>query len=966
MIAGMNRLSVSSQAALRFAWAAAQEREDRPPPSAEVNPWDLLVGMVLAHPGTSEAELTFRHCGLVVGQALPSDYPQLTQEALNEHLAETPVTVDPPLNDEADAIVTRAVERRRPDPPSTVTELAWLWWAFLTAGTPESNRVQRLLQENGIRDVSTFASTMEQWLASNAGESESSAGDSKEAQATKEAPESFERFLLRAAPDTTRLPVDVINYMADQTFSPDPSRPTAAPDDFIGISAEVDAFAYLLASRSLNPPLAVGLFGDWGSGKSYFLDGIRRRIDQLTTSDAVTAKAQRDTPFWKRIVHVEFNAWHYVEGDLWSSLVDHIITQLSLASDGLDDSLLTRRQEYYLTQLETTSTALKALQGQKKSAEDEEIARREELDRLQTERDDAVAALRAAENQRVVENVVSDSTKKLIDAVGAIQLDGGAGNTIRLREASDQLGAARAELSRGRALLSPFLQDKRWQWYLFLGIVALVVVPLAIDWLSGSAAGAAFGGLASFIVTALAALGAASRWVRGQLDTVEKARLAVNREIADEEARWSDRLRAARAEVEASSRKLEEIRQREAELQAQVHVIDEQLGKQPTEILYEFLKERFTNDYYRQRLGVPAIVRRDFRGLAELIHHQNAYLVAPPEQREEIKKQAEGENLNLLEPHDDRIINRIILYIDDLDRCPDGKVIEVLQAVHMLLAFPLFVVVVAVDSRWLAHALQSRFPALVDSVLANGDAVARPDDYLEKIFQVPFWVRPLDDDSRGRIVRGLLGRHVRRVPVDRVDAGPEARFVEEREAQTLREMIEPRIGPPQLDAAALTISPKELAFLDSLGPLMGDTPRAVKRFVNVYQLIKIVLRGRAADVAESPSDEHVAACLLAIAEGLPNLGSRIFERAETATWPETLGSVIDSLTPEVCDSELKRLNDWLADRYEWRSVTMDRVAVLAAEVRRFVFGVTSRSGSAMGVDRPQLVHIVHDNWGGRR
>ncbi len=39
-------------------------------------------------------------------------------------------------------------------------------------------------------------------------------------------------------------------------------------------------------------------------------------------------------------------------------------------------------------------------------------------------------------------------------------------------------------------------------------------------------------------------------------------------------------------------------------------------------------------------------------------------------------------------------IDRIVLYIDDLDRCPEVKVVEVLQAVHLLLAYPLFVVVV--------------------------------------------------------------------------------------------------------------------------------------------------------------------------------------------------------------------------------------------------------------------------------
>ena len=53
-------------------------------------------------------------------------------------------------------------------------------------------------------------------------------------------------------------------------------------------------------------------------------------------------------------------------------------------------------------------------------------------------------------------------------------------------------------------------------------------------------------------------------------------------------------------------------------------------------------------------------------------------------------------------------IERIILYIDDLDRCPPKRVVEVLEAVHLLLAFDLFVVVVAVDARWLERSRTNR------------------------------------------------------------------------------------------------------------------------------------------------------------------------------------------------------------------------------------------------------------------
>ena len=51
-----------------------------------------------------------------------------------------------------------------------------------------------------------------------------------------------------------------------------------------------------------------------------------------------------------------------------------------------------------------------------------------------------------------------------------------------------------------------------------------------------------------------------------------------------------------------------------------------------------------------------------------------------------------------------------MLYIDDLERCEPDQVVQVLQAVHLLLAMELFVVVVGVDPRWLLRSLQETLP----------------------------------------------------------------------------------------------------------------------------------------------------------------------------------------------------------------------------------------------------------------
>jgi hypothetical protein len=82
---------------------------------------------------------------------------------------------------------------------------------------------------------------------------------------------------------------------------------------------------------------------------------------------------------------------------------------------------------------------------------------------------------------------------------------------------------------------------------------------------------------------------------------------------------------------------------------------------------------------------------RDYRGLVGAIHHDLRRL------SNDLAAATDSE------PQ----LQRIVLYIDDLDRCSPKRVLDVLQAVNLLLTTDLFMVVVAVDPRWLIESLQS-------------------------------------------------------------------------------------------------------------------------------------------------------------------------------------------------------------------------------------------------------------------
>ena len=91
-------------------------------------------------------------------------------------------------------------------------------------------------------------------------------------------------------------------------------------------------------------------------------------------------------------------------------------------------------------------------------------------------------------------------------------------------------------------------------------------------------------------------------------------------------------------------------------------------GLAPDQRLYAFLAERAETADYTGQLGLVSTVRKDLKHLVRVLEaHRKA---ADPA---------------------DRRIDRIVLYIDDLDRCRPRQVVEVLQAVHLLLALDLFV-----------------------------------------------------------------------------------------------------------------------------------------------------------------------------------------------------------------------------------------------------------------------------------
>ncbi len=382
---------------------------------------------------------------------------------------------------------------------------------------------------------------------------------------------------------------------------------------------------------------------------------------------------------------------------------------------------------------------------------------------------------------------------------------------------------------------------------------------------------------------------------------------------------------AERRRAEAEQKTDADFKELEKRRQA-VEAIDEQLEAiKPSRQIVDFIRKRNQSTDYTQHFGVIARARQDFEELTRLMQlvRDNPTNEAP------------------FAP-----VDRIVLYIDDLDRCPEDKVFEVLQAVHLLLAFPLFVVVVGVDPRWLFHSLRTRLRALSgqsdDDVDGDHEEQRRgwrstPLNYLEKIFQIPFTLRPMGDIGYEQLIDDLTispeskesvhspqqaevkATATTPEPPGQVAADPgsaakvHAQVVDADasvpSSQTAADLDEKKqaVAHAKRAHARLALSAWETEHMKRLFPLI-PTPRATKRFVNAYRLLRGLTTGaqRTALIGnESDGGYRQALVLLAMVTGYPveattvmrELLERLKQKDCPANWWKLLEAIRASHEP---------------------------------------------------------------------
>ncbi|GAB3441903.1 P-loop NTPase fold protein [Actinophytocola sediminis] len=653
-----------------------------------------------------------------------------------------------------------------------------------------------------------------------------------------------------------------------------PNRGIPLSADRLGVAPYVSMLATVIADRNTPPPLSIGVFGAWGSGKSYFMGLLRHRVAELAGSGA--------DRYCATIEQIGFNAWHYADSNLWASLGDHIFGHLA----GPDSSAPHRRERL-------RAELTKVLDQRQELADAADRARREAVE-LRARADDAAASQQAG-------------AKGLLRS-----LPGAAAHWARMGVTDEhEQGELLGEQLRGTLAEADALRrapkDRRGRLVLAVAAVVAVAVAFGIvalpawrEWLAGIGA----------VATAVAGAGVA--WMAGARAGLRGLRALVARLPAEQ-----------REQVVALRRTETEQRIAEAALDEAVVRVGE-LGRRLTELapghrLYSFLAERAHGEAYAGNLGLISTIRKDFEQLVTLLTDWRDH---------------PGED-------DQPPIDRIVLYIDDLDRCSPRQVVDVLQAVHLLLAMELFVVVVGVDPRWLLRSLASCHHEIFEP--RPGDWQATPADYLEKILNIPLVLPGMTQGSLSELLRSM---------VDAVEepAGAEPAPVSGQGSVPAPEIqIEPgaelatyRPTPPR------PLTEPELALLSTLDSMV-DSPRAAKRLMNLYRMVRATRdlspASRFLGTAEEPGEYEAVVVLLGLLTAHATLLARALD-----TPPDEPTGLAGGLLHRDQDSGLGEFvadlePRWLADGWHNRVVG----ALAAGEVARW-----RRLHAALGEVLPRL------------
>jgi KAP-like P-loop domain-containing protein len=272
----------------------------------------------------------------------------------------------------------------------------------------------------------------------------------------------------------------------------------------------------------------------------------------------------------------------------------------------------------------------------------------------------------------------------------------------------------------------------------------------------------------------------------------------------------------------------------------------------------------------------------------------------------------------------------LVVFVDDLDRCSPGTVVQVIEAINLFLAgdYPNSIFVIAMEPAMVAAHIEAAYSGLAEALADTGPS-ALGWRFLEKIVQLPLALPAMAADRKSRYIELLFNGTAPAAPAAAAQAEPAAPAATSlaqavqtsqslsgpaspAQARAIRQIIDRRLSEDSAEVGAV---------IDFAAPHLAANPREIKRFVNLFRFLVMIDSERGLQNLPSLGDLRAIAKvavlhlrwpdLLALLGQLTPEGTTYFEWLEISIAQRAPGPFVDVLTEAgLSVAAARRLTTW--------------------------------------------------------
>lgn len=527
--------------------------------------------------------------------------------------------------------------------------------------------------------------------------------------------------------------------------------------DYAETNKDIEPFVKLILNEDLSLPLTIGVFGSWGSGKTFFTRSIKNELEE-----------------YDHICTIDFNAWNYYDSNITTNLVSNIYQSL-------------------YNKMNKEETELN-IQGEEEKLEEY----KNEIDKKLEGLDNEIEALEE-KNKKYFKKMYKEVFSKI---------EGTKGINKKINELED-LNCTIKDIDTIIKEIVKIIPQKviiKSCTYIVIILVILTTIKYTLN-------------LNNIVF---------------KISSIISSISVIFTQIFRYFNKYKSSIRDLKEKLKYINSERDKIKKLQEEKDS-IKIKKETLDK---DIWLNTIKDKCNK--YKNKEGFISIIKKDIEDL-EIFKKENK-------------------------------IDKIILIIDDLDRCPAKQVVEVLQTIQLLLCTNLFIVIIGVDTKWINNCISSIYNDILED-----DKRIFAINYLEKIIHIPFWIDELNNGDSLKFIKNLCeevgyteinqsndsskASNEERTSEDSADTEVAATVTKENSIDETNVHNEAYDNEEDEDNEAMTedednedmtedatdileqdmnLTKQDILLLESMEFLLdGVSPRKIKRFFNTLLLIKL-------------------------------------------------------------------------------------------------------------------------------